>query len=32
MIVIMFLYEISENGVDITELDVDILLSMIIQY
>jgi len=30
--VVMFLYEISESGVDITELDLDILLSMIIQY
>ena len=30
--VVMFLYEISESGVDITELDTDLLLSIIMQY
>ena len=28
----MFLYEISESGIDITELDADLLLSIIMQY
>jgi len=28
----MFLYEISESGIDITELDTDLLLSLIMQY
>lgn len=28
----MFLYEISENGVDITELENDFLLNIIMLY
>lgn len=28
----MFLYEITENGLDITELDSNVVLSLIMQY
>lgn len=28
----MFLYEISENGVDITELDKELLLKLVMLY
>ena len=28
----MYLYEVNENGLDITELDLDVLLSVIVLY